>query len=399
MQLIEQYIFRRVLTMTVSTLVVVTVIVLATQLLNRVAMLTRTQEAMTTFLKLAGLLTPSMAMLVIPFALLVGIMRTMSAMNADSELAVLEASGRSPAATARPIVALSIAFTLLSLANAHLLEPWSNRTLRLVIAEATADLVRTAAQAGTFQMFGRGSYIQIAEQLPGGDFGKVVIVDTRDPKTELLYYAKRGALIERDEGALFLLVDGQVHRKNKLDGNVSIIDFASTALDFSQFLGRVQSSVNRPQEMATSYLFAPDPSDKVALKAPHELRREIHRRFSEWLYPLLFGLIAVYFAGSARTTRQQQPAHLMAGGLIALVLRALGFISVSNAGSSFFFAAITYAVPIGGIIVFAALILANTRMPRAVTELAASAAAPFAALYERVAGRFFPRQGAQGGHT
>src|SRR5690606_21063919 len=87
MQLIEQYIFRRVAVVTLSTLVVVTTIVLSTQLLSRVAMLTRSGDAFLTFVQIAVFLIPSMAMVVIPFALLVGAMRTLNAMNADSELA------------------------------------------------------------------------------------------------------------------------------------------------------------------------------------------------------------------------------------------------------------------------------------------------------------------------
>jgi len=362
MQLIEQYIFRRVAVVTLSTLVVVTTIVLSTQLLSRVAMLTRSGDAFLTFVQIAVFLIPSMAMVVIPFALLVGAMRTLNAMNADSELAVLESAGRSPALTARPVVLLALLLTLASLLIAHVAEPWSNRNLRDAIARASADLIRSAAQAGTFQMIAAGSYLQIAEQLPGGEFGKLVLVDARDPKTELIYHAKRGSLLEVQGSTVLVLLDGEVHRRNRADNNVSIISFASTALDFTQFTSSNASAKYRPQEMETSQLLSPDPNNVAARDAPSEIRRELHRRMTEWLYPLVFGLIAAYFVGTARTNRQQQPIVSIMGGLLALVLRVIGFVAVSNSGTSTFFAAVTYIVPIGAIIVVSTLILYGGRL-------------------------------------
>jgi lipopolysaccharide export system permease protein len=375
MKLIERYIFRRVFTVALSALLVATGIVLTTQLLTQVDMVTRSADAAANFGIIALMFVPMIGQLVAPFALLVGAMRTLNTMNTDSELAVLEAAGRKPAATAWPIVLLAALTTAASFLVAHTVEPWANRKMQDTIEAASTDLIRSAVQSGSFIPVQGGTFIQIGAELPGGEFGKVVIVDTRDATTDLIYYARRGALLEHEGARLFVLADGEVHRRNKFDRSVSIISFATTALDFSQFLNRGGRTSQAPEELSTAYLLSPSPEDPLARDRPAELRREIHRRFSEWLYPMVFGLVAVFFAGSARSNRQGQPAYIVTGALIALAIRALGFFTVSNSGASTAFAILAYSVPVGAIILFGGLILrgGTMRIPKGMMEGAGAA--------------------------
>lgn len=370
MKLIERYIFRRVFAMALSTLLVATGIVLTTQLLTQVDMVTRSADAAYNFVVVALTLVPMIGLLVAPFALLVGAIRTLNTMNTDSELAVLEAAGRKPSTTARPIVLLAVLTTLASLFVALAVEPWSNRKLQDTIEAASADLIRAAVRSGSFIQVQNGTFIQIGTELPSGEFGQVVIADTRDPITDVIYYARRGTLLEHQGKSLFVLADGEVHRRNKIDRSVSVISFATTALDFSEFLGSQGRSAYRPEELPTADLLAPSPDLSLARDRPAELRREIHRRFTEWLYPLVFGLVAVYFAGSARSNRQGRPAQIAVGALTALAIRGLGFFTVANSGENTFFALLAYAVPLGAIALFGSLVLRGQtmRIPRRIMD-------------------------------
>src|SRR5690242_18503784 len=126
MKLIERYIFRRVLALSLITLVATTAIVLTTQVLLRVNVLTESGESIFTFLKLALFLVPAMMTLVMPFALLIGATQNLNAMNVDSELAVIESSGGSNMLVARPVMLIALAMTLVSLGSSLFVEPWSN---------------------------------------------------------------------------------------------------------------------------------------------------------------------------------------------------------------------------------------------------------------------------------
>lgn len=362
MKLIEQYVFRRALALTVPALLVTTGILLTTQLLIHVDMVTRSADAAMSFGILAASLIPTIALLVAPFALLTGAIRTLNAMNSDSELAVLEAAGRAPAATGKPIVVLSALVALVSLVATHTVEPWANRKMQDTITAASTDLIRSAVQSGSFIPIRGKLFVQIGRELPNGELGQIIIVDTRDAATQVIYYAKRGALTQSEDATLFVLADGEVHRRNNNDRSISIISFATTTLDFSQLLGQATRG-QRPEELPTSYLLAPPADDAVAKFKPAEIRREINRRFTEWLYPLVFGIAAVFFVGTAQSSRQQQPLRIVAGILIVLVLRAGGFFTLAGSGDNPTLALLAYALPMTAIAVFGTLVMASRAAP------------------------------------
>jgi lipopolysaccharide export system permease protein len=337
--------------------------VLTTQVLLRVNVLTESGESLFVFLKLAVFLIPAMMTLVMPFALLIGASQNLNAMNVDSELAVIESSGGSNMLVARPVMLIAVAMTLISLGSSLFVEPWSNRQLREIISAASADLMSFAVQSGTFKRVSRNLYIQIDEQLPGGDFGGIFIVDLRDPQTQLIYYAKRGTIRTFDDDNFLVMQQGEIQRKTKASGAVSTISFTSYALDFANFDSGDRKTRYFPKERSTAYLFSPDPDDPVAKHSPALFRSEIHRRFSDWLYPVLFGLIAVCFGGTARSNRDERLWSLGLAVLIALAFRGAGFFMVNNSGKSGVYALLSYAVPLTGIVCFGALVLLH-KSPR-----------------------------------
>jgi lipopolysaccharide export system permease protein len=359
MNLIERYIFRRAFSLTMSTLCITTVIVLITQVLLRVDILTQTSESLRTFLMLSLLLIPSMALLVAPFALLIGGSQVLNTMNADSELAVIEASGGSSWLTAKPILLIAIGLTLASLVVSLFVEPWSNRSLRDLTRAASADLVHFAVQSGAFKKLQDNLYIQIGEELPGGDFGGIFIIDNRDPTKNVIYYAKRGSIQSFNDDDFLLMTDGEIQQKNIQTNAISVIRFQSYALDFSNFgsASKDRTAFRFPKERSTAYLFHPDPNDPVFKSRPGLLRAELHRRFSDWLYPLAFGVITIYFAGGARSNREERLWSMTFAGLIALGFRAAGFVVVNNAGRNSETAFIPYVVAVAPVVIFTALIL------------------------------------------
>jgi lipopolysaccharide export system permease protein len=356
MSLIERYIFRRAFSLSMATLTVTTAIVLITQVLLRVNVLTESGESIGTFLMLALFLVPQMVLVVTPFALLIGASQTLNTMNSDSELAVIEAAGGSNLLTARPVLTIAVILSVASLGLSLFVEPWCNRNLRDIINAASADLVRFAVQSGAFEKLDNNLYIQIGEQLPGGDFGGIFIADGRQPPMELIYYAKRGSIQSFNGDDFLLMTNGEIQRKNTETGDISVIRFASYALDFSDFSGTSgKHGYEFPKEQDTSYLLSPNPNDTIYKNSPGLFRAELHRRFTDWLYPLAFGLIAIYFAGNARSNREERLWSLAIAGVVALAFRAAGFVAINNAGRSPEFAAIAYAVPLAAIVVFSFL--------------------------------------------
>ena len=203
--------------------------------------------------------------------------------------------------------------------------------------------------------------MQIADQLPSGDFAGIFIADSRKPDTDLVYYAKRGAIHQDGDAEVLVLADGEVQRKNTPDRRpvghqlrVLRARFQPVRRDH-----RAASTI-RPRSAARAYLlFAPRTDDFFMRNKPEDVRAEINRRFSEWLYALVFGTIAIYFAVGARSNRQERLWSLTAGVAVALAVRGAGFFLVNVSGINPLYAFLNFAVPIGSILLFSTLILMN----------------------------------------
>ncbi len=361
MKLLERYIFRRTLTLSLITLTATTMMVLVTQVLLYVNVLTASGQALLTFFALAATLIPPMVNLVLPFALYIGASQTLNGMNSDSELAVMEAAGGSTFIQAKPILILAVLMSLFALALSHFVEPLAYKYKRDIIAKAGADIVRMAVQSGTFQQIESDLFVQIAEQMPSGDYAGIFIADSRKPGMDLIYYAKRGAIQSLADGDVLWLSDGEVQRRNTETGELSVISFQSYVLDFNQFGSSGRSGKTySPKERSTAFLlFAPRTDDFFLRNEPDEIRSEINRRFSEWLYPMVYGTIALYFAIGARSNRQQRLWSLTVGVAVALAVRGAGFFLVNISGINSLLTFLNFAIPIGSIALFSTLIVAN----------------------------------------
>jgi lipopolysaccharide export system permease protein len=397
MNLLERYIFRRTLTLSLITLVATTMMVLVTQVLIYVNVLTTSGQALAGFFELAGTLIPPMTNLVLPFALYVGASQTLNGMNSDSELAVIEAAGCSRFVQTKPIILLAVLMSVTSLALSHFVEPWAEEKKHAILGKASADIIRFAVQSGTFQQIDNNLFVQIAEQFPSGDFGGIFIADSRTPGTDLVYYAKHGAIQTLSGGDVLALADGEMQRRNTSTGELSVISFESYLLDFNEFGPTTKGRNYSPKEESTGFLlFAPRTDEFFVKNSPDEIRSELYRRFSDWLYPLVYGMVALYFAVGARSNRQERLWSLTAGFAVAISIRGAGFFLANVSGTSPVYAVLNFAVPAAAVVFFATLILMNKslRFSQAWVEGASRIAS---AITRRLGGLRFGQAQAPGG--
>lgn len=356
MNIIGNYIFNRVFSISIGTLAGITALVIITQLLTRLKILIATSDTFVTFLKLGGLLVPTISMLVMPFALWIGATRILNAMNSDSELVVLEAAGASRRYAFKPILVLGGLMSLVGILLSHFAEPWAGRQFRDILSEASSELFSSAVRSGEFTQIKRGVFVQISEERGDGSFAGLFVADQRDPQLETIYYSKTGFVLKQPDGDFIVMNDGEIHRKPLETGVVSTVRFESYVLDLA-FFGKTRGATwYRAQERSTAELLSPDPNDSLFQQQPHVVRAEIHSRFSEWMYPLVFGLIAVYFVGKTRSSRQTDYINPMLAALTAFGVRGAGFLAISQAGGNVVFASLAYAVPIFSIVIIIFLI-------------------------------------------
>lgn len=369
MKVFERYIFGRALTLFCASLAWTVAIVWTTQVLTRINLVTDNGQSALTFFEIAALILPTVLPIVIPFALVLAVAQTLNVMNSDSELIVMSAAGAPRRTVIRPVMLLAVLSAIACFAIDNGAEPYARERGRELIATARADFLSLVIQEGTFRKIDDGVYIQINERLPDGRLAGIFVADSREEGTDLVYYAKYGAVSEQNGDTVLVMRDGEIQRK-MADGDISIIRFQSYSFDMSAFTEAASVPNLRPKDRTISYLLDPDPNDQQFRKNPLQFSAELHRRFTEWSYPIVFALIALAVIGNARSNRESRVNPLVTAIVISLLVRWMGYVAANQVQTTAAAWPVVYAVPVG-FSAFAAFLIATNRtmeLPVALAE-------------------------------
>jgi len=352
---LQRYIFGRIAVLSAGTFVAVVVVVWVTQILTRIDFTTISAQSLASFGLAIVLMTPQLLSLLLPIAVVIALVQVVTTMNSDSEMAVMSAAGVSRGTIAKPALIIGLIAGLYVIVSNHFIEPRTSRALRDVLISLRSDLLANFLQEGVFTRLDKNLVIYVDKRLPGNVLGGIMVSDTRDEKTSLIYYAQSGNVGKINGNDVLVMTNGQVQNKRAEDGSISVIRFNSYAISLSQFGSAGSANFYYPQERETVDLFHPDPNDRVAKDLPAWLPGEIHRRMTDWLYPILFVLIGLVVAGQTQSHRQARLyAFVLAFGG-ALAYKGIGYtvygLSRSNGNLWWLF----YAVPLGGIAINAFL--------------------------------------------
>jgi lipopolysaccharide export system permease protein len=361
MKVVERYIMRRAFVVFLAALVWTLAIVWTTQVLAKIDLVTDSGQSALTFFEVAALILPSIIPIVVPFALVVAVAQTLSVMNSDSELAVVNAAGASRWTIVRPIMLLALAAAVFSFAVDNGIDPYARQKNRALVASSRADLLSLIIQEGTFRKIDDGLFLQIGERLPDNRLGGIFVADSREEGVNLVYYAKTGSIVERGGEKVLMMNDGVIHRKT-LTGDLSVIRFTSYAFDMSAFMAAASEVTLLPKDQTTQYLLNPSANDKNYQQTPYQYRAEVNQRFSEWTYSMVFALIALAVAGDARSHREARVNPLITAISISLFVRWLGFFAASKADEIPQYAYMVYGVPIVASAVAIWFIVSNRTM-------------------------------------
>ncbi|MBD9386505.1 MULTISPECIES: LPS export ABC transporter permease LptF [Rhizobium/Agrobacterium group] len=367
MTLLEKYIMQRTSQMFLAALLPVLAIIWTIQVLQRINLVTDTGQSMGSFATLATMLLPTLIPVVLPFALVIGITQTMTAMNNDSELAIIDAAGSPRSILFRPVLILAVVLGAFSFVVTNFIEPPARSTARQMVATAYADLLSSVIEEKTFRTIQDGLYVQI-DARQGRVLRGLFVADRRDPNFDLIYYAKEGAI---DAGGTSLTMrDGEVQQKTP-DGKVSIVKFMSYAFDLST----MSESSKTEQTFAASdsslaFLLSPDVESDSYKKSPGNFRSELHRRLSDWMFPVVFALISLVIAADARSHREARMHPMVAALITAFMLRWLGFYFTNQVKQNAAFIPFVYAIPVlsGAIAMYLLATGRKLRLPSALAD-------------------------------
>ena len=325
MRVIEAYVLRTAAAAFVAALVVLTAVIWLTQALREFDLLTLKGQSLVIFLSVTGLAIPSLVMIIAPIALFIGVLYTLNKLNGDSELIVMSAAGLSPARLLRPCAVLTLAAALLVGAMSLYAVPWGFHTLRDLVTKVRADFITRIVRAGEFATLDQNFVFHYRERGPNGALLGIFIQDRRDPGHVATYLAESGATQSVGDENYLALQDGSLQREDANPGNTAIVVFKSYKIDLTQFAEQVGALTYRPRERSTIDLLTSKASDADA----GHIRSELLDRFTNPLYALTFGMIALAALGQPRTTRQGRSGAMVTSVVVVLLIRVAGF-GVSN---------------------------------------------------------------------
>ncbi len=328
-RLIERYVLRTATLSFVAALVVLTAVIWLTQALREFDLLTLKGQSLVIFFTVTGLAIPSLVMVIAPIALFIAIVYTLNKLNGDSELVVMSAAGLSPQRLMRPFGILMLASAVLVGAMSLAVVPWGFRELRDLLAKVRADFITRIVKEGTFATLEDGFIFHYRERGPDGSLRGIFIQDRRDLKHVTTYLAERGATLTVAGENYLALEQGSLQREDATSTGAAIVVFKSYNIDLTQFAEQVGPVSAKPRERTTMELIGLDPAAPDVAPQLGRFRAELLDRFSNPLYALAFGTVALAALGEPRTTRQGRGGAVAAAVLVVLAVRVAGF-SVSN---------------------------------------------------------------------
>jgi lipopolysaccharide export system permease protein len=349
MRLIEIYILRRIVVMFFAVLLSAVGITWIVQVLGRINFLTTSGQSFFYILKFSSNLLPAAFPVVMPFALVIAVTQTLSTMNQDSELVVINAAGAPRSAVIRPVLLFAVVISIASFLINNFVVPYSQMNMRQMVAEARADVINLVVQQGSFKQIDTDLYLQIENRDSNGAIKGLFVSDSRDKTTDLIYYAKDGLVFDTGTQSLLIMKDGEVDRRDVQTGNVSIIKFNTYALDLAALLPSDDKEVSiYPKDRPLDYLLNPDPNDKFFQQQPLRYTSELYKRLTDWMYPIVFALISLAAAADSRSHREARISASFTAITLCLIVFWLGYSTGQSTDKNASMLPLLFAFPILG---------------------------------------------------
>lgn len=348
MGILTRYIFRQIAGALLLIVISLTGVVWIAVALRQIELVTNQGQNLMRFMGITALAIPTMMALIAPIALLIASIHVLNKLSGDSELIVMTAGGMRIWGLLKPLGLLAVLVALAVAVVNHVVGPWTQVTLRDMVAEVRTDLMSSVLQPWRFTTPEHRLTLHIRDRSSSGELLGLMMHDARDPKQAVTYLAEKGLIIKQGTAAYLRMDKGHIVRKIPDQPAPQIIVFERYILDLAQLEQRVeQTPLARPRERSTWALLTFDPNDPTEAPQARKAIAELHERMASPLYALTFVLLVVACMGQAKTTRENRTQALVTAFGLAVACRVAGIAAgnalTGKAGS----VPLVYAIPLG----------------------------------------------------
>lgn len=291
--IINRYIFKNLFAATGFVAIILAAVIFLTQSLKFIELVINAGASGSAFWMLTVMALPRFFEIILPIALMTGVIFVYNRMTADSELVVMKGLGLSPLQQARPALILSALVTVILLLMTTWVAPSSLSSMQELRQVIKAQYSVLLFREGVFNAVMPGLTVFVRERAANGEMKGLMIHDTRtagEPPVTIL--ANRGNLIATQSGHQVVVYDGVRQSMNEKNHSLSRLNFDRYSIDMPE-AGPVRQRWQEPDERTLWELMNPATDDTRAAESWNEFKLEIHRRLISPLLAPCFAVIAL----------------------------------------------------------------------------------------------------------
>ncbi|MGY0505536.1 LPS export ABC transporter permease LptF [Luteimonas sp. e5] len=318
MQTLDRYLLREFIQTIFATLTVLLIVMLGGAFIDVLGDIARGRLPASMTGAQLGFVLLTWLPIILPMALMLGLLMAMSRLYRDAEMPVLTSVGVGPRRLLRPLMMVTLPLVALIALLSLWLGPWADRTSREMVQEANRNLLITGLEAGRFtELPGGGGVVYVGEMAQdGAAFKRIFIYRQKGDRLDVTTAA---------EGQLTL--DGASERYLTLGSGFEVEGpMSGSELDY-RLLRFERNDVRMPDRQRDG---KPDDArrrptlDLIGDSAP-EARAQLHWRIAPPLLALALALMAVPLSRSPpRQARYGRMVTGFLGYLVSVQLMLLG---------------------------------------------------------------------------
>lgn len=238
-----------------------------------------------------GLLFLNWLPIILPLALLLGLMLAVGRLYRDSEMPVIQSIGVGPRRMLRPLLMLALPVAAIVALCSLWLAPASERTAKQMVNTASRNLLVAGLEPGRFTQIANGGVVFVGRiSGDGSRFERIFIYRQKGDRLDVTT-SNRGHLEVDDEGRRFLVLENGFEVEGPREG---------TSRDYRLMRYRR----NEAQMPAADRKYDPNdpellPTTALLGDARREAKAQLHARIAPPLLALAFALMAVPLARSS----------------------------------------------------------------------------------------------------
>ena len=327
MSRLSRYVLRQLAPPTLFITVALLGVVWLTQSLRFIDMIVNRGLSASQFLYFTLLLLPGVLAVILPVALLCGVLFTYHRLSFDSEIVVMKGAGLSQRALAVPAVVMALAITFAAYGLTLYAQPSGFRAFKDQQFMFRHNYATVLVREGAFNEIVEDVTVYVRERR-GGELRGILVHDDRKPNRPITVMAERGILARTPAGPRFVMENGNRQERRRDSDRLSLLYFDRYELDLALIAKRPDMRWREPGERYIDELLFPNDPD-IADRHRDEFRAEAHKRLVTPLYCIAFVLIALAGILSGEFDRRHEWRRLLCAAVAAVTVQIIGISLVS----------------------------------------------------------------------